>query len=144
MQFSPAAAVLQHFLAEARDSGRRGPNRLKHERHATMLGVGFSVDTHPAQADAKFVCHAKAESRLASRGRDNCNAGTLFFLPNSVSFSDHARVGNSIDEGAAMGRAGDVGEIASIAVFLASEASSYVAGQVIYADGGRLPLNYTV
>jgi NAD(P)-dependent dehydrogenase (short-subunit alcohol dehydrogenase family) len=43
-----------------------------------------------------------------------------------------------------MGRAGEVGEIASIAVFLATEASSYVTGQVIYADGGRLPLNYTV
>ena len=43
-----------------------------------------------------------------------------------------------------MGRAGEVGEIASIAVFLASAASSYVTGQVLYADGGRLPLNYTV
>ena len=43
-----------------------------------------------------------------------------------------------------MGRAGEVGEIASIAVFLASDAASYVTGQVIYADGGRLPLNYTV
>jgi len=43
-----------------------------------------------------------------------------------------------------MGRAGEVDEIASIAVFLACAASSYVTGQVIYADGGRLPLNYTV
>ena len=43
-----------------------------------------------------------------------------------------------------MGRAGEVDEIAAIAVFLASAASSYVTGQVIYADGGRLPLNYTV
>jgi NAD(P)-dependent dehydrogenase (short-subunit alcohol dehydrogenase family) len=43
-----------------------------------------------------------------------------------------------------MGRCGTVEEIAAIAVFLASDESSYVTGQVIYADGGRLPLNYTV
>jgi len=43
-----------------------------------------------------------------------------------------------------MGRLGDPEEMASVAVFLASEMSSYITGQVIYADGGRLPLNYTV
>ncbi len=42
------------------------------------------------------------------------------------------------------GRCGDPAEIAAIAVFLASDESSYVTGQCIYADGGRLGLNYTV
>ena len=43
-----------------------------------------------------------------------------------------------------LGRIGDPEEIASIAVFLASRDSSYISGQTIYADGGRLGLNYVV
>ncbi|NNE57689.1 MAG: SDR family oxidoreductase [Hellea sp.] len=43
-----------------------------------------------------------------------------------------------------MGRVGHPDEIASIAAFLASEQASYITGQVIYADGGRLALNYTM
>lgn len=42
-----------------------------------------------------------------------------------------------------MKRPADPAEIASIAVFLASEDSSYITGQTIFADGGRLPLAYT-
>ena len=42
-----------------------------------------------------------------------------------------------------MKRPADPGEIAGIAVFLASEDSSYITGQTIFADGGRLPLAYT-
>lgn len=43
-----------------------------------------------------------------------------------------------------LGRLGDPEEIASVAVFLASDESSYITGQTIYADGGRLGLNYTM
>ena len=43
-----------------------------------------------------------------------------------------------------MGRLGEPEEVAAVAVFLASEESSYITGQTIYPDGGRLPLNYTV
>lgn len=43
-----------------------------------------------------------------------------------------------------LGRVGEASEIASIAAFLASGDASYITGQTIYADGGRLPLNYTV
>ena len=41
-------------------------------------------------------------------------------------------------------RLGEPDEVAQVAVFLASDASSYVTGQTIYVDGGRLGLNYTV
>jgi glucose 1-dehydrogenase len=43
-----------------------------------------------------------------------------------------------------LGRIGEPDEIAGIAVFLASQDASYISGQTIYADGGRLVLNYTV
>lgn len=43
-----------------------------------------------------------------------------------------------------MGRFGEASEIAGIASFLASEDAGYITGTTIYADGGRLPLNYTV
>jgi glucose 1-dehydrogenase len=34
--------------------------------------------------------------------------------------------------------------VASVAVFLASDDASYITGQTIYPDGGRLGLNYTM
>ena len=43
-----------------------------------------------------------------------------------------------------LGRIGEPEEIASIAAFLASDDASYITGQTIYADGGRLGLNYTM
>ena len=43
-----------------------------------------------------------------------------------------------------MGRVGEPDEVTGVAVFLASEDSSYITGQTIYPDGGRLALNYTV
>ena len=43
-----------------------------------------------------------------------------------------------------MGRMGGPEEVASVAVFLASDEASYLTGQTIYPDGGRLALNYTV
>ncbi|MEO0664469.1 MAG: SDR family oxidoreductase [Pseudomonadota bacterium] len=42
-----------------------------------------------------------------------------------------------------LGRPGLASEIASIVAFLCSEKASYITGETIMADGGRLGLNYT-
>jgi len=43
-----------------------------------------------------------------------------------------------------LGRYGEPEEVGKVALFLATEDSSYITGQTIYPDGGRLALNYTV
>jgi len=43
-----------------------------------------------------------------------------------------------------LGRLGEPEEVAAIAAFLAGDDASYLTGQTIYPDGGRLGLNYTV
>lgn len=43
-----------------------------------------------------------------------------------------------------LGRFGKAEEMAGVALFLATDESGYVTGQTIYADGGRLALNYVM
>ncbi len=50
------------------------------------------------------------------------------------SFLEKVRAAN------ALGRIGDPGEVASVLVFLASDAASYVTGTTIVMDGGFLPV----
>ncbi len=43
-----------------------------------------------------------------------------------------------------MKRLGEPSEVADVVAFLASDASSYITGEIVVVDGGRMPLNYTV
>ncbi|MBC7992966.1 MAG: SDR family oxidoreductase, partial [Rhizobacter sp.] len=61
---------------------------------------------------------------------------------NAVLGSDEARA--RIMSRTPMKRLGAPEEIADVCAFLLSNASSYMTGEIIYVDGGRLTLNYTV
>jgi len=43
-----------------------------------------------------------------------------------------------------LGRCGEPEEVASVVSFLASDDASYMTGQTLFVDGGRMVLNYTV
>lgn len=42
-----------------------------------------------------------------------------------------------------IGRLGDAREVGDVVAFLASDKASYITGETIYVDGGRLGMNYT-
>ena len=56
--------------------------------------------------------------------------------------SDEAR--RTVMSRTPMGRLGSPAEIAAVAAFLASDEASYITGETVVADGGRLGLNYVV
>jgi NAD(P)-dependent dehydrogenase (short-subunit alcohol dehydrogenase family) len=43
-----------------------------------------------------------------------------------------------------LGRFGTPEEVASVVLFLAGPESSYMTGEIVHLDGGRMALNYTV
>jgi glucose 1-dehydrogenase len=61
-----------------------------------------------------------------------------------ASVNDDPEAKNRILSRTPLLRIGETAEIASTVSFLASDDAGYITGQTIYADGGRLALNYTV
>ncbi|MFM5906083.1 MAG: SDR family NAD(P)-dependent oxidoreductase, partial [Novosphingobium sp.] len=80
-----------------------------------------------------------ASLSLAPRGiRVNAiGPGTILTEMGKAFLNDQAAVDRVMSR-TPLGRAGEPQEVAEIAVFLASAQSSYVTGQTIYCDGGRL------
>jgi glucose 1-dehydrogenase len=70
--------------------------------------------------------------------------GTILteMVATAIFSSDDAR--RSVLSRTPAGRCGEPSEVASVVAFLASDDASYITGQTIYPDGGRLILNYTV
>ena len=61
---------------------------------------------------------------------------------NAVLGSDEAK--QRIMSRTTMKRLGTPAEIADVCAFLVSSAASYMTGEIVYVDGGRMALNYTV
>jgi glucose 1-dehydrogenase len=70
--------------------------------------------------------------------------GTIITEMTKARLWDNKATRESILSRTPMGRFGEPADVAGVALFLASDDSAYVTGQVIYVEGGRIGLNYTV
>lgn len=80
----------------------------------------------------------RAMAEAWSRHGINCNAVAPGFFPTELTrpvFDDPGRR-QWAAEHTAVGRNGEMADLAGIAVFLASRASDYITGQTIFVDGG--------
>lgn len=112
---------------------------------SSIGGVVATDSTHAYGMSKAGLIHL-AKSMAVSLAPYGIRANTVG--PGGVNTAMQARV-SAADRLASLSRTpllrlAEPREIANVALFLASEASSYVTGQTIYADGGRLALHRTV
>jgi len=116
----------------------------------SIEGIG-SNPGHPAYSASKAGLHGFTGAVAVDHGRDGvrCNAIAPGWINSELSeiyvdnMPDSARVRRELLVMHPVGRLGEPRDIGNLAVFLASDESSFVTGQVYVVDGGRtkkLPL----
>jgi len=141
--FLTGQAAARQMVAQNADGGSGGAIVNMSSVNA-ILAIPNQVPYNVSKGGINQLTHVMALALAPHDIRVNAiGPGTIATEMAQVVMEDEA-ARKKIMSRTPMGRLGDPAEVAAIAVFLASTESSYVTGQVIYCDGGRLPLNYTV
>lgn len=141
--FLVGQAAARQMVAQVKAGGKPGSIIS-----LSSVNAIFALPDHVAYSISKGGISQLTKVMALSLAKYNIRANAIG--PGSINtamlqqvISDEA-VRHRIMSRTPLGRLGEVEEIAGVALFLASDAASYITGQTIYADGGRLPLNYTV
>ena len=98
--------------------------------------MGNGGQTNYAASKAGIIGFTKSLAREVSSRGVRVNALAPGFIDTDMSAKIPEEAKAKILAGIPLGRAGRPEEVASAALFLASEASSYITGEVIKLDGG--------
>jgi NAD(P)-dependent dehydrogenase (short-subunit alcohol dehydrogenase family) len=127
---------------------------IKHEaKHLIAAGNGGSIISiaslnaiQPTEGFAAY-CSAKAGVAMLTkvaalelgrhRIRVNAIGPGLIHTPATQGFQNMPEVYRGFIENSPMGRAGEPDDVAQLAIYLASDASSLMTGQTLYIDGGQ-------
>ena len=72
----------------------------------------------------------------------SCVENSSFYMSRFEAVCEEAK--SKIMSRTPMKRLGEPSEVADVVAWLASDAASYVTGEIVTVDGGRMTLNYTV
>lgn len=141
--FLVSQAVARHMAAKVKDGGSPGAIvNLSSVNSVVSIAnqVPYSVSKGGIGQLTKVTALALAEYGI----RVNAVGPGSGMTPMLAAVNDDPAAKRRILSRTPLGRVGDAREIAAVVSFLASGEASYITGQTIYADGGRLGLNYTV
>ncbi len=142
--FLVGQAVARHMVATPSDDDERGSIVHLSSVNA-VLAIPDQVPYVVSKGGIAQLTKVMALALAPHRIRVNAiGPGTIAteLAKNAVLGDDAAR--RRVLSRTPLGRLGEPDEVASVAAFLASPDASYLTGQTLYPDGGRLALNYTV
>jgi NAD(P)-dependent dehydrogenase (short-subunit alcohol dehydrogenase family) len=143
--FLVGQAVARAMVAGADVGGGRGGAIVNMSSVNGIVAIPSIASYNVSKGGVNQLTRAMALA-LADHGiRVNAVApGTIAteLAKNAVLGSEEARL--RIMSRTPMKRLGEPHEIADVCAFLISSAASYMTGEIVYVDGGRMTLNYTV
>ncbi|MDE0886902.1 MAG: SDR family oxidoreductase [Myxococcota bacterium] len=133
-----ALHFLSNFAREAMLEGGRGGSIINISsvgayRASDVIG-GYSV----SKAAVTMLTQVQAKSWGVDKIRVNCIAPGLIRTEFARALWDNDEIRRSSEAEASLHRIGEPDEIAGAAVYLASPSASFMTGQTIIVDGGRL------
>ena len=150
--FLTSQAVARRFVEQIKAESEAGADLMAGQAPAYSIINISSVQGVTAAADLTVYAASKAGLTQLTK------ATSLALAPYGIRVNaigpgaintgakrdvlDDAKSRKQILSRTPLGRIGDPGEVASVAFFLASREASYITGQCIYVEGGRLALNY--
>jgi 3-oxoacyl-[acyl-carrier protein] reductase len=106
---------------------------------ASVAGVaGNAGQANYAAAKAGLIGFTKSVAREMASRNITCNAVAPGFVPTDLTNELLDRMKDAILPQIPLGRFGTVDDVASAIAFLASDAASYITGQVLVIDGGMV------